>query len=230
VIADYLDRLAGALSFDRSLARRVREEIEGHLQDAAAADPTADRLEAERRAIAQCGDPRAIAAEFAVIALARRSRRLGIGVLVAIAGVLLAMKARVAWYGALQWALCDDVKPLAAVVGSIDAYAFLASVIVAVVGSVYVSGCAIPSRLHPEYCRQLRRFRQLCTVATGALVLSVISDAVLTIIRLLATDASPAFFVPIVSLAFEIAAAGLLIAVIRDLAQRTNSTATLQRT
>jgi hypothetical protein len=229
MIAGYLDRLAGALSYDRSLARRVREEIEDHLQEAAAADPTSDRVEAERRAVACCGDPRAIAAEFAVIALARRSRKLGIGVLLAIAGVLLAMKARVAWYGALQWVLCDDVKPLAAVVGSIDGYAFLVSAIVAIVGSVYVCGRVIPPRFHPEYCRQLRRFRQLCTVATGALVLSVIGDAVLTIMRLLATDASPAFFVPIVSLAFEIAAAGALVAVIRDLAQRTQVTAALQR-
>jgi len=230
MIAGYLDRLAGALGFDRSLARRVREEIEDHLQEAAAADPAADRLEAERRAIVRCGDPKAIAAEFAVIALARRSRRLGIGVLLVIAGVLVAMKARLAWYGAVQWLLCDDVKPLADVVGSIDAYAFLTSMIVAAVGSAYARSRPIPSRLHPEYCRWLRRFRQICAVATGALALSVMSDAALTTIRLLATDPSSAFFVPIVTVVFEIAAAGLLVALIRDLARRTSSSAAMEKT
>ncbi len=128
MIADYLDRLAGALSFDRALARRVREEIEDHLREAAAADPTEDRRAAERRAIADCGDPRVIAAEFAVVALAKRTRRLGVGIPLVIAGVFIAMKARTAWYWALQWVLCDNVKPVAAVVGSIDGYAFLAAV------------------------------------------------------------------------------------------------------
>ena len=230
MIADYLDRLAGALSFDRSLARRVREEIEDHLQEAAAADPTADRLEAERRAIADCGDPRAIAAEFAVVALARANPEARRRRSVAIAGVLVAMKARVAWYWALQWVLCDDVKPVAAVVGSIDGYAFLAAVVIGIVGSTYVSGRRIPSRFQPEYCRQIHRFRQFCAVATGALVLSVMSDAVLTTIRLLGTEASAAFFIPILTIAFEIAAAGVLIALIRDLARRTTSMAALQDT
>lgn len=230
MIADYLDRLAGALSFDRALARRVREEIEDHLREAAAADPTEDRRAAERRAIADCGDPRVIAAECAVVALAKRTRRLGVGIPLVIAGAFIAMKARTAWYWALQWVLCDNVKPVAAVVGSIDGYAFLAAVVIGIVGSTYVSGCRIPSRFQPEYCRQIHRFRQFCAVATGALVLSVMSDAVLTTIRLLGTEASAAFFIPILTIAFEIAAAGVLIALIRDLARRTTSMAALQDT
>jgi hypothetical protein len=39
VISDYLDTLAGALSFDRSLSGRVRQEVEDHLRGAVAADP-----------------------------------------------------------------------------------------------------------------------------------------------------------------------------------------------
>jgi hypothetical protein len=57
MISAYLESLAGALSFDRSLSRCVRQEVEDHLWEAVAADPISDRLEAERRAIANFGDP-----------------------------------------------------------------------------------------------------------------------------------------------------------------------------
>ena len=52
MISDYLESLVGALSFDRSLSRRVRQEVEDHLREAVAADPVRDGIEAERRAIA----------------------------------------------------------------------------------------------------------------------------------------------------------------------------------
>jgi hypothetical protein len=39
VISDYLDSLVGALSFDRPLSGRVRQEVEDHLREAVAADP-----------------------------------------------------------------------------------------------------------------------------------------------------------------------------------------------
>ena len=67
MISDYLDSLVGALSFDRPLSGRVRQEVEDHLREAVAADP-----EAERRAIANFGDPRVIAAEFAMVSLVCR--------------------------------------------------------------------------------------------------------------------------------------------------------------
>jgi 3-dehydroquinate synthetase len=57
VISDDFVSLAGALSFDRSLSRCVQQEVEDHLREAVAADPSGDRLEAERRAIANFGDP-----------------------------------------------------------------------------------------------------------------------------------------------------------------------------
>jgi len=84
VIPDYLASLEGALSFDRSLSRCVRQEVEDHLWQAVAADRMGDRLEAERRAIANFGDPHVIAAQFAVISLAKQTRRVGIAVIVAI--------------------------------------------------------------------------------------------------------------------------------------------------
>jgi hypothetical protein len=57
VISEYVDVLAARLSFDRSLSRRVRQEVEDHLREAVAVDPAGSALEAERRAIARFGDP-----------------------------------------------------------------------------------------------------------------------------------------------------------------------------
>ena len=65
MISAYLERLGAALSFDPLLARCVRREVEDHLREAVAADPLGDGLTAERRAIANFGDPDVIAAQFA---------------------------------------------------------------------------------------------------------------------------------------------------------------------
>jgi hypothetical protein len=72
MIQDYLDGLSRELDFDRSLARCVRQEVEDHLWEAVAADPTGNLLEAQRRAVANFGDARVIAAQFAVVSLADR--------------------------------------------------------------------------------------------------------------------------------------------------------------
>ena len=98
MISEYIETLVDALSFDRSLSGRVRQEVEDHLWEAVAADPRADGPEAEQRAIANFGDPHAIAAQFAVVSLAKQTRRVSAAIILVIAGVFIAMKARVAWY------------------------------------------------------------------------------------------------------------------------------------
>ena len=84
MIAAYLAELASALGFDRRLARRVAKEVEDHLREAAAGYTSEDRAEAERRAIAGFGDPRALAVQFASVSLARRTRRVGISVILGV--------------------------------------------------------------------------------------------------------------------------------------------------
>ena len=84
MISDYLDTLSGALSFDRSLSGRVRQEVEDHLREAIAADSRGDGPEAERRAIANFGDPHVIAAQFAVVSLAKQTRRVGAAIILII--------------------------------------------------------------------------------------------------------------------------------------------------
>jgi hypothetical protein len=227
MIQDYLARLARELDFDRSLSRCVRQEVEDHLWEAVAADPTDDMLEAQRRAIANFGDARIIAAQFAVISLARRSRRAGLAAILVIAGVFVAMKARIAWYAAMQWAIAEDMRAVSTLVVLIDRYAFWLSVIIGIGGWVYIRSREIPATLHPAYRRQLRRFSLVCGAAAVSLVVTVSSDAVLTALQLRGTELSAISLVPILSMAIEIVLVGILAFHIRGVALRAASTAAL---
>jgi hypothetical protein len=224
MISDYLDSLARELDFDRSLSRDVRQEVEDHLCEAVAADPTGDIHEAERRAIANFGDARAIAAQFAVISLARRSRRAGVAAMVVIACIYVAMKARIAWYVAAQWAIGDDMRAVSALVVQIDRYAFWLAIMIGLGGFIYIRSREIPAALHPAYQRQLRRFSLACCAAAGALVVSVTSDAVLTALQWHATAQS---LIPMLSMTFEFACIGVLVFHVRSLTLRAASTAAL---
>jgi hypothetical protein len=230
VIPDYLESLGRALSFDRSLSACVRQEVEDHLREAVAADPMDDGIEAERRAIANFGDPHAIAAQFAVISLAKQTRQAGAAVVLVVAGVFVLMKARLAWYAAAQWAMSHDMRAVSGVVSSIDRYSFFLSVIVGIGGWAYVAGRRIPATFYPAYRKRLGRFLLLCTAATGALVVSVISDGVLTALGLFGTELSADFVVPILSMAAEIACAAILVFRLRTITRRTTSTTTLLKT
>ena len=151
MISGYLESRAAALSFDRSLSRRVRQEVEDHLRGAVAADPRGDGIDAEERAIANFGDPQLIAAQFAMVSLAKRTRGAGIAVILVIAGVFITMKARVAWYAAMQCAISDDIRAVSGIVGSIDRYAFWLSVIIGIGGWAYICGRRIPAEFPAGY-------------------------------------------------------------------------------
>jgi hypothetical protein len=230
LIADYVDKLAGELYFDRSLSRCVRQEVEDHLWEAVADAPAESMREAQQRAIANFGDAHAIAAQFALISLAKHTRKVGLAIILVIAGVLVAMKARLAWYAAMQWAICEDIRTASEFVGSIDRYAFWSSVVIGLGGFAYISASPVPSAFHPAYRQQLRRFLILCMATTAALVVSVISDGVLTAMHLRGTELSATVLVPIFSMAIEIACAGVLVFHICRITQRTASTATLLKT
>jgi len=227
VISDYVELLAAKLSFDRSLSRRVRQEVEDHLREAVAVDPAGSALEAERRAIAKFGDPLDIAAQFATLSLARQTRRAGVAFILVILGIFAAMRTRIAWYALRQWALSDDMRAVGGVVASIDAYAFWLSLVVGVAGWAYISICRTPATFQPSYHKQLHRFFVLSTVAMGGLIASVISDGVLTSLRLFGTQVSSDFFIPVFSMAIEIAGASVLVFRIRRIRHRVASIAGL---
>jgi hypothetical protein len=230
MIADYLERLTRELSFDRALARNVREEVEDHLWAAVAADNGGDRRAAQQRAIANFGDARVIAAQFAVVSLARNSRRAGVATILVIAGIFMAMKARIAWNTAAQWMISDDLRAVGGLVVQIDRFAFWLSVIAALGGWAYIRSRQVPAVLHPTYRRQLRRFFLLCGAAAVALLVSVVSDAVLTALQLHGKALSIAYLVPIGSMTIEIAGVGLLVYHIRGIAARAASMAALLKT
>ena len=153
MISDYLESLVHALNFDRSLSRRVREEVEVHLREAVATDPRCAGPEAERRAISNFGDPQLIAAQFAVVSLAKRTRGVGNAVILVIASVFITMKARVAWFAVMQCAIGDDIRAVSGIVGSIDRYAFWLSVISGIGVGRTSAAAAFPRSSGPNIVR-----------------------------------------------------------------------------
>ena len=97
VIDDYVAALRRDLDFDPALARRMADEVEAHLWDAAEADPAWPSAEAERRAVERFGLAREIAAQFATDAVERQARRSWIVLLATVAVTFVAMRLRVMW-------------------------------------------------------------------------------------------------------------------------------------
>ena len=223
VISAYVERLARALDFDPSLSRCVRRVVEDHLWEAVSAHPMEDGHEAERRAVMNFGDPYVVAAQFAVVSLAKQARRIGIGAMVVIGAVFIAMKARLAWYSLMECPL-GQMGGLGEIVVSIDRYAFWLSLFVGLAGWTYIGSRPIPAALTPGYRAQLRRFFLVCLAATGALIVSVISDGVLTSLRLVGTRWSLDALVPFVSMTIEAVCAGALVVSIRNMTRRMEST------
>ena len=223
VIAEYVERLARELDFDPSLSRCVRREVEDHLREAVSADVASDRLEAERRAVANFGDPRAIAAQFVVASLAKQARRLSIGAVVMIFAVFVAMRARLTWYAVMEHPT-SQIGPFGPIVVSIDRYAFWLAVLTGIAGWLYIGRRRIPTGLTPLYQAQMRRFSLLCLAATGALIVSVISDGVLTGLRLAGTAWSPAGLIPLFTMAIELSCAAGLVVSLHVMARRTAAT------
>ena len=231
MIAAYAELLAGKLDFDPSLSRRVRQEVQDHLWEAAAAGASAARPDAVQRAIANFGDPHVIAAQFATAWLARQAWKVGVTVILVISGVFVAMKARITWYATAQWGLSDDVRAVAKAVGLIDACAFWLSVIVGIAGCTYLVVRRVPpAALCAAHCSRLRHLLFLSAASAAALTVSVISDGVLTALRLVGRELSADFLIPISSMAIEIVCAGMLIISVRSIVVRMAHTTALLKT
>ena len=205
MISQYLGRLARELDFDPALSRRVAREVEDHLREAVENDPAADKRAAAQCAVAKFGDPRALAAQFAVGSLAAQARRVGLVSILLIAAVFVAMKARVAWYGAAPIPLAADARALAEIALAIDRWAFWLAVLTGLAGWMYIDSRRMPAGLTREYRAQLRRFALFCSAAAGALVVCVAADGVLTSLRLLSAQWSSAALFPLVSVGIEAA-------------------------
>ena len=231
MIAAFADSVADKLGFDPALSRRVRQEVQDHLWEAAAVGAPGHEREAVQRAIADFGDPDAIAAQFATAWLARQSWKIGVTAVLVISGVFVAMKARVTWYAAAQWGLGDDVRVIAGAVSLIDACAFWLAVIVGIGGCAYLAVRRVPpAALCAAHCARLRHLLLLTGVSAVALSVSVISDGVLTALRLGGREVSADAAIPISLLLIEIVCAVVLILSVRSIAARMPHTTALLKT
>ncbi len=127
VIESYVASLRRELDFDPALARRMADEIEAHLWDAAEADPAWPSPVAERRAVERFGFAREIAGQFATDAVNRQARKTWIALLATAAVTFVAMRLRVIWLGDFG----DSLSVLAPLV---DRYAFIVALGVAAIG------------------------------------------------------------------------------------------------
>jgi hypothetical protein len=220
LIDEYVGRLARKLDFDRALRWRVCREVEDHLREAAATNGTGDVAAAERRAVANFGDPDAVAAQFAVISLAKRSRTTSSASIVGIAAVFVAMKGRVAWYAMATETAGGDVKSVAGIFGSIDRYTFWFSVVAGIGCWFYMSSRPFPSTFDSIFRKQIDRVLFASVIMIAALTTSVFSDGVLTAIKLSDTAFSSRSLIPIFSMTVEVASVGFLAFHIRETARR----------
>ena len=204
MIAAYLRELADDLRFDPALARAVVREVNDHLCEAAESEPVDDRREAERRAIERFGSANEVAAQFAVVSLARRTRHVAIAIVLAIVAVMVMMKARVAWYGFIQSTISDDARAIAATVLAIDRYAFWLSAVIGIGALIQMGRYRTPTYLHASYRRHLYRSLVLCAAATASLLVSVICDIVLAMLQI-GLGWSSVSILPMMSLSLEIA-------------------------
>jgi hypothetical protein len=211
LIDRYLAALERELSFDPALARRLRYEVEDHLEQAIAAGGP----DAERRAIERFGEPRDIAARFAPSSLRKQRKALGLGVMAAIAGIFLAMKIRVAAAGLAGNALAHG-SGLAAVL-AVDRYAFWFAAIAGVLGCLHAIRAPAAQRLALR--RWVTRSSILASSSAAGLVGSVAADLVLTMARIVA-GTGQRLVVPLVSVGAEVALAAVLIACVAEAMRR----------
>jgi hypothetical protein len=220
-IAEYLDALARELRFDPRLSRRVRREVEDHLWEAVADGADANPQEAARLAIARFGDPRLIARQYAPLSLLRQTRRVGGILILAIAAILILMKGRVALYEFLQWPLKPDwLGGLGAIAPVIDRHMFQLSLVLGILGWLYIAGRRPAPAINDSYRQQLQRSLLLSAAASALLIGAVVLDTILGGLRIVDAGMSPAALVPLLSIAAEIGLVGIITMELRKMMQR----------
>jgi hypothetical protein len=214
-VADYLDALVGELSFDRALAHRVRIEVEDHLWEAAAARPGGPSPQNQRQVIAEFGEPGELATCYISASLLSQARRAAGTALLAVFAIFVAMEARITWYGLLEWK--SDPHWLTAPGLWLDRWAFAIALLIALAGCFYSASRRAPPRFGEDYGRELDHCIALCAAAAAALLVTVLTETILTSVRLLGWGLRWEILIPVGSLAAEIAAAVLLIRQIRTM-------------
>jgi hypothetical protein len=189
----------------------VQQEVEDHLWEASVSEGGEDSVAAQRRVVARFGDCRAIAAQYVASSLYRQTRNVAAVAVFVIAGIYLAMKGRLAWYGLMHWGMGDQLRAALEIAMPVIRYNFMAALALGVIACGYSASQKPPLRLDPVHRRQLRASQLLLAAATAAIGLSVVFDVAVTTLRLADVTWSVETLVPFSLVAAEtILALGLV--------------------
>jgi hypothetical protein len=115
----------------------------------------------------------------------------------------------------MQWALSDTLQPVGKMVLTIDRTAYILAFLLGAVGWAYISSRRVSPRFDAGCRTQLKRGLLLAMAAACPMVVSVIADAVVTALRLLAERPPVSvFLIPLLSIAVEVAFAAALVTAI----------------
>ena len=187
-IADYLAALAAELAFDVRLAQRVCDEIADHLWEAVDSTHSNNAPEAQRRAIASVGSAHDLAAQYLPISLFTQARRVGGYAILAIAGIVVGMKGCSAWCEMTHAAVSGDLRTLDVIGLLIDRSASILALITGIIGWAYITFHEVPAKLKAQHGKFLKRSIMIFSLVTGALLLSIGSDAFVIGLRVSAAN------------------------------------------
>jgi hypothetical protein len=219
MISAYMKRLQDALGDDPAWSAQIMQEVRDHLEEALAAETADDPSAAEQRVIERFGDPCELAAQFAPISLARHTRRAGLLVLIATVVIMIMMKARVLWYGMVEWKLAEPVQIAASRIITVDRYASWLAIAAAVASVLYVARHAVPLHLNEDSQKYAQRAAGLFILATIPLGISVASDLALTVLQLPSVLSTTAI-IPVASMSIEIGCIVAAALMVRNAAHR----------
>ncbi|MBV8839601.1 MAG: hypothetical protein JO000_23960 [Alphaproteobacteria bacterium] len=219
-IADYLDALARELAFDPPLCRRVCHELEDHLGEMLEAEGGEPTAAGTVRAIERLGSPRAIAEQYRALSLLTRMRASALMLVVAVAGIFLAMKARIAWYGITEWDASAQLQAINAIALPVDRYAFLAATFGALAGWLYAATLPAPATCRADALVALKRCGLLLRIATIFITGAVGIELVLSLYRFADAGLSSALILPAVTIMLEAVFVAAVAISLRNTARR----------
>jgi len=150
----------------------------------------------------------------------QQARRVGGILILSVAAILVLMKGRGAFYDLLQWRLSADWVGISTIGPAIDRYGFMVALVFGVLGWVYIGSRRVSATLHRRYQFQLKLCLLLSVAAASLLIGSIITDTVLSGLRLFEARMSLVGLIPLTSAAIELAVAGTIIVELRRVMQR----------